>query len=355
MARSVKVKDIARYAEVSVATVSRVLNNHENINEDIRQRVLQVATELGYFKTSSRHFTARNTEHPIKEIGFLFCYEDIQQNAVNSDPFWTRVLYGAETEARKENILLLYQAIARNEASYLLQMKLHEMRIQGILLVGPSEPETIHSIHSANIPFVLVDNYCSLPEYKIDAVLADNYNGAKQITCYLLEQGHRNIAYVGGYSLDNPPNHIYTFNWRKEGYLAALSEAGIAVNDRLLYHCNIVSLEDSIATCRKLIDSHEPFSAIFCANDATASWIIKGLRECGLRVPEDISVAGFDDTTLAEHLTPSLTTIRVHKEDMGATGVRALVARIAEPHRIQITYTLGVDLIKRDSVQPLTS
>ena len=352
MARSVTVKEIAQHAEVSIATVSRVLNNQSNINEQVKQRVLQAAAQLGYFKPASRvsgqNMTPRSVERQLKEVGYLFCYSDL--GAVEIDPFWAPILYGAEAEARRAKMRLIYQSIARDQPSYTLQARLHEMRFDGILLVGPSEAETIRTIQAMNIALVLVDNSCI--EQEVDAVLVDNYEGAKLAVRYLISQGHRNIAYLGGYSLTRPANDVYTFGRRKEGYSAALREASIPVNPALLLECNIGMPEEIYASCKRLVESGEPCSAIFCVNDHVASRTIKGLRECGLRVPEDISIVGFDNVSLAEHLTPPLTTINVPQEAMGAMAIKALEARIAEPQVVNVTYMLGVHLVIRDSVRP---
>jgi DNA-binding LacI/PurR family transcriptional regulator len=354
VARAVKVKDIARYAEVSIATVSRVLNNHENISEEIRQRVLQAATELGYFKFASQGPASRNTvERQIKEIGFLFCYTDLQDNKFELDPFWGHVLTGAQTEASKSSIRMIYEAIPFHQPSYLLQIKLHEMRVNGLLVVGPSEPETIHEIQRSNIPMVLIDNYIAEAKQPLDAVLCNNYEGAKLAINYFLQRGHRNIAYIGGYSMDTR-TPIYTFNLRKAGYISALREAHIPVKEYLIQECHVIKAEAIFDACKRLIESENDLSAVFCTNDLTAIWAIKGFRHFGKRVPEDISVIGFDNIEMAEHLTPPLTTLHVPKEAMGEIGVRALLSRIADLQIPGITYNLEVQFIERGSVATRT-
>lgn len=350
MTRPVKVKEIAQCADVSIATVSRVLNNHDNINEDVKQRVLQAAAELGYFKQANRDVSAANAERHLKEVGYLLCYSDL--HGTETDPFWAHILYGAEAEARKAKIRLVYQGLTRNQPAYLLQSRLHEMRADGIMLVGPSEVDTISAIQAMNIPLVLVDNCGYLTELPADAVLGDNYEGAKLAVRHLISQGHRRIAYLGGYTLSNPPNEIYTFAWRREGYCAAMREAGLEIRSELMQECNISQPDEIKAACKKLIEAQGSFSALFCANDPTASRAIKSLREYGLRVPEDISIVGFDNVDMAEHLTPPLTTMNVPKEAMGATAIKALIARAADPQAVNVTYTLGVHLVIRDSVRP---
>lgn len=345
VARLVTVKDIARRAAVSIATVSRALNNADNITEEVLKRVIEAAEDLGYFKS----MVVRNAERPLKKVGFLLCYSHSSSKGTD-DFFWTHILYGAEAQARKANIQIIFQGVL-DQSPYQLRAQIHEMRADGILLVGPSDEETIRTIQKANIPLVLIDNYLSDVEQKVDAVLSDNYEGARQIVKYLISQGHRQIAYIGGYKKGNPTRPIYSFEWRKKGYCAALAEAGLPINPKLMQECDFRQSDEIYGACRNLVEMQEPLSAIFCANDPAAIWTIKSLRRCGRRVPEDISVVGFDNVEMAEHVVPPLTTMHVHKEAMGATGVKALIAQAADPDAINVTHILGVDLIIRDSVR----
>ena len=349
--RSVTVKDIAQLAEVSIATVSRALNNHDNINEDVRQRVLQIATELGYVKVPRRGIAMRHAEQQLKKIGFFFCDDYSDSNKSRLDFFWAQILYGAEIEARKANIQLLYQGIL-DQSSYQWQTQIREMQANGILLVGPSSAETIRAIQETAIPLVLIDNYIAGVNLKVDAVLSDNYEGSRQIVQYLLSQGHRHIAYIGASRNSRTQRPIYTFEWRKKGYCAALTEAGIPLDEDLIQECDIFQPEAIAELCRRLMALQKPISAIFCANDPMAIKAIKALHVCGLKVPDDISVVGFDDVEMAGHIIPSLTTVHVHKEAMGASAVKALITRAADPQAIHTTHTLSVDLVIRDSVRP---
>jgi LacI family transcriptional regulator len=326
------------------------LNNHGNINEQLRQRVLQVAAELGYFKTTGQNSVSRDGKVVLKEIGFLLAYSDFDESKL--DTFWAHILHGAEIEARKANIYVTYRGIRRNQTPYLVLSKLHEMRADGILLVGPAEPETVRSIQTTNVPLVLVDNYVRIPGQQVDAVLSDNFEGTKEAIAYLIHEGHQHIAFLSG-STTISPTPPYTFERRKDGYLSAMRDAGLTVYDELMESCNVGNPDDVYAACKRLLDSGTPFSALFCANDLSASWAIKALRELGLRVPEDVSVVGFDDGDIAEHLTPPLTTMRVNKEAMGATAVKSLLARVADPQAVSVTSILGVELIKRESVRSL--
>jgi LacI family transcriptional regulator len=352
MGQSITVKDIAQEADVSIATVSRVLNNHGSIKEELRQRVLQAAEKLGYFKTNGQGPSARNEKRTFKEIGFILAFSDLEEPPL--DTFWAHILHGAEMEARKSNIYVTYYSMNLSVQPYLLLSKLHEMRSEGILLVGAADPEIVRSIQAANFPLILVDNYVHIPGQPIDAILSENFEGTKEAIDYLIAEGHRHIAFLGGPSTSTSKEMIYTFKQRRDGYLKALYEADLPINKALLIEdCHVSDPDDVYAACKRLVDSQVPFSALFCAHDPAADKAIKALRALGLRIPEDVSVIGFDNADIAEHLTPPLTTLHVNKEAMGAMAVKALIRRIEDPQAIGITSTMAVDLIKRKSVRSL--
>lgn len=353
MAGSVTVKDVAREAEVSIGTVSRVFNNHSNVTEDIRQRVLRAASALGYFgpRGQGQDIRSRENNRSLKEIGFLF-YSSVDTTAVTANPFWSHILYGVENEASKANIKVTYRAIgSMSDVPDMLLASLYEMKLGGILLVGPAEPEIIRLIQSTRLPLVLVDNY--VPGFSVDAVLGDNFEGARAAVDYLISEGHRRIAFIGGPTIDGPRpiNKIYTIERRAAGYRTALLDAGLSVNYDLYEGANL-SADGGYDACKRLLEQNGPhsFSAIFCANDETAIGAMKALREAGCRIPEDVSLIGFDDIALVEHLTPALTTVRVNKEALGSTAVKSLLLRSADPDAVSVTSMLEVELIRRDSV-----
>ncbi|HLI08769.1 MAG TPA: LacI family DNA-binding transcriptional regulator [Ktedonobacteraceae bacterium] len=353
MANIVTIKDVAQLAEVSIGTVSRVFNHHSNVNGDIRERVLKAAAELGYSGPAGRSSTVQKKGKALKEIGFLLYLRDSTEDGTIA-PFWANILHGAEAEAQKSNIKVTYQAInSTRETPQSLPGRLHEMRLGGVLLVGPADAATIDAIRSLNIPLVLVDNYMRRPA--LDAVLSANFEGTMEAIEYLISQGHRRIAAICGplSAGPHPTNILYTIEWRIRGYREALLNAGLSVDESLIEVC-VLSPEGGYETCKRLIARGMPCSAIFCANDPTAIGVLKALREEGFRVPQDVSVVGFDDD-MAEYLTPALTTVRVNKEAMGATAVNTLIERFKNPGAVAKTITLGVELIKRDSVGPLSS
>lgn len=353
MTNAVTIKDVAQRADVSIGTVSRVFNNHSNVNDDIRQRVLKAALELGYSGPAGRSVASSHKNTPVlQEIGF-FLYVIDNPNEGTIPPFWANILHGVEAEAGKSHIKVIYQVInGQRETPQLVLDKLHTMHLDGILLVGPADPEMVDALRALKIPLVLVDNYVRRPQ--LDAVLSDNFEGAMEAIEYLISEGHRRIAFSGPTTLGNHPvNALYTIEWRARGYREALLNAGLSPDDELI-ESSFLSPEGGYDACKRLIARGLHCSAIFCGNDSTAMGVMKALREEGLRVPEDVSVVGFDDDDMAEYLTPALTTVRVNKEVMGATAVRGLITRANNPQAISQTTTLGVELVKRDSVATLS-
>jgi len=349
---TITVKDVAREADVSVGTVSRVFNNHVNVTEDIRQRVLEAASKIGYFGPRGQDTRSRESSRSLREIGFIFS-SSIDSTAVTSNPFWSHILNGVESEARKSNIKVTYRTLGELvQTPQLLLTTLYEMKLGGILLVGPAEPETVRLIQSMKLPLVLIDNY--VPGLSVDAVLGDNYEGARAAVDYLISEGHRRIAFIGGpASTDGPRplNKIYTLERRAGGYRTALLDAGLPINYDL-YEATNLSTDGAYTACKRMLikGDADSFSAIFCANDEIAIGAMKALREMGRRVPEDVSLIGFDDIAMVEHLTPALTTIRINKEALGSTAVKSLLARAADFDAVNVTSMLEVELIKRDSV-----
>ena len=349
MAGSVTVKEVAREANVSIGTVSRVFNNHRNVTDEVRQRVLKAASQLGYFRPSGSDAHASNGNRAVKEIGFLY-YSSVDEGVVTANPFWSHILHGVESEASKTNIKVTYRSIGELDAEKLLTT-IYEMKLGGILLVGPADPEIILLIQSSHLPLVLVDNYAA--RLSVDAVVGDNFEGARVAVEHLIDNGHRKIAFIGGPTLNGPRpiNKIYTIERRAAGYRTAMLDAGLPV-DYALYESGNLSHDGGYEACKRLLTKNGTgaFSAIFCANDETAIGAMKALREADLRVPEDVSLDGFDDIDMLKYLTPALTTVRVNKEALGATAVKSLLARATDLEAVSVTSVLEVELIERASV-----
>ncbi len=347
MSASITVKDVARVASVSVGTVSRVFNNHTNVTDDVRQRVLQAASELGYIKP---RIPSRATGTTLKEIAFLYNPFHSGSDAP-TNPFWSQVLHGVEREVRKANIKLNYCSISALRATpQLLRTTVQEQGADGLLLVGHADKATVTLLQSMDVPIVLVD--CALTPPQVEAVLVDSFEGARQAVDYLIDVGHREIAMIGGVQERQARGQgtLFTIERRAHGYRTALYDAGLSVRPEL-FEGTRLDPEGGYTACQRLLARNVPFTALFCANDLIAMGALKALHEAGRRVPDDVSVIGFDDTEMSAHLIPSLTTVRVDRTALGAAAVKRLIARAADPETPCLTSFLEVSLVVRDSVR----
>src|SRR5437879_463700 len=358
-AAGVTTHDVARAAAVSRVTVSRVLNNHYNVTDKVRQRVLKAAADLGYIRQKSTtsliavDSAATRPVRVLRNIGFFFTsvhgYEPLTGN-----PFWSPVLHGVEQEATAAGIGVTYrsinQLVGQAEA---LPEAVRSARVDGILLVGPATETTVRALLGAERPLVLVEN-CA-PGERVDAVVSDSFGGARAAVAHLVELGHRDVAFIGGpFRVSAPPalhreNTIWSIEQRALGYWAALRQAGIEPDYRL-YEGDNLSTAAGYRACQRLLATGRPFTAIFCANDEGAVGAMRALHQAGLNVPGDVSVVGFDDIEVAQHLIPPLTTVRVDKEAIGGLAVQRLLARALAPGAVASTLALRVELIQRETV-----
>jgi DNA-binding LacI/PurR family transcriptional regulator len=357
----VTTQDVARAAAVSRVTVSRVLNGHHNVTDKVRQRVLQVAADLGYISQKSTTSlvsvngggTPKRPVRVLRNIGFFFASLHGHER-LTSNPFWSPVLHGVEQEATAAGIAVTYRSIDQwVPQADALPEAVRAARVDGILLVGPATEATVRALQAAERPLVLVDN--CVPSARLDAVLSDNFGGGRAAVAHLVELGHRDVAFIGGpFHVSAPPalhrtNTVWSIEQRALGYWAALREAGIQPDDRL-YEGDNLSTAGGYRACQRLLAGGWPFSAIFCANDESAVGAMRALHQAGLGVPEDVSVIGFDDIEVAQHLIPPLTTVRVDKEAIGTWAVQRLLARALAPGAVAATLTLHVELIQRETV-----
>lgn len=358
--RGVTTQDVARAASVSRVTVSRVLNNHRNVTDRVRRRVLEAAGQLGYLGQAPRS-ALLSPDGPsrriaaLRDIGFLFT-SALGDEPASGNPFWSPVLHGVEQEATAVGLQVTYRSITRwaDRANVLVEA-VGSARLDGILLVGPASEETVRALSARGQPLVLVDN--AVPGLPVEAVLSDGYGGGRAAVRHLVVLGHRDIAFIGGpFRISPPPlahrtNTIWSIEQRAQGYATALREAGLQPDYRL-FEGDSPTTAGGYAACRRLLNEGRRFTAVFCASDVGAIGAMRALHEAGLAVPGDVSVVGFDDIELAQHLIPPLTTVRVAREAIGALAVQRLIARACAPAAVPATATLQVELIRRATTGP---
>jgi LacI family transcriptional regulator len=240
-------------------------------------------------------------------------------------------------------INLMYANLPVNGENYPLEIPplLEKGEVDGLLLAGAFIDENLSRIlEHRSYPLVLIDSYSD--ECIFNAVLSDNISGAYQATEYLVRKGHRQIGFVGGHAQAYP-----SFRERRDGYLKALAD--FEIYQPHFADCSANRSEIASATLG-LITQNKQITGLVCMNDETAITAMYALIEAGFRVPQDISIIGFDDIYLAETVVPSLTTMRVNKQGMGQLAVQLLLNQIFQREGGWITSIFRPSLIERNSV-----
>jgi DNA-binding LacI/PurR family transcriptional regulator len=310
------IKDVARRAGVGLGTVSRVLNNHPRVSADTRERVLHAIAELGFRPNATARRLPRKTD--LRHIGvlthpFVKNYHSIAER-----------LRGMQREleaAGKGLEIVLFVASSPDHYAAHLTSITQNTPVMGLIIIDLDlTPQQEQVLRSAHIPFVGINNFVgrSWP-----CVSTDNEEGGYVAARFLTALGHRRIAYIGDNLFDS--FGFPTSQARYTGYARALNEVGIHLNTRYV-KLGDHGYEAAARLTRELVALAQPPTAIFAMSDLQAAGCIGALREMKLRVPDDISVMGYDDTELA--LSLGLTTVRQHLELSGQLGMQWLLAMI---------------------------
>lgn len=331
------IRDVARRARVSHQTVSRVINEHESVAGPTRERVLRAIRELEYVPSAIARSLSSNRTHTL---GMLTT--DV------SDHFFAEAVAGAEAEARKHGLFLIVGTIEEqagdDEGAYLRLML--ERRIEGLVVARPRLRATSDALLrrlTKRVPVVEIASDRTVPG--VDLVDVDNRQGGLDAANLLIERGHRAIATITG------PLEWPSARARLEGYREALRRAKVTEHAVLVATGQDWGLESGEQAAGRLAESDRRFTAIFAQSDLLAIGAIARLRARGLRVPEDVSVIGYDDIPVAAFVDPPLTTVRQPMREVGALAVRLIVERAARSasqpaHR----HLLRAPLVERKSV-----
>jgi LacI family transcriptional regulator len=306
----VTIADVAREAGVSSQTVSRVINNKGEISPETRSSVVAVIERLGYRPSSIARSLATKRTHTIG-----LSVPDI------ANPFWPEIARGIEDVAWEHgyHVFLCNTTEAPQREEAILQL-LEDKRVDGVIVAGARLPdERLLALLARHPAAVLVNR--TLPGSRAGSVLVDTRAGAIQAVEHLLARGRRRIGFLSG-----PPASQNSYR-HTSGYTAVLEAAGLAVDQSRIIPCPPY-LEGGYQAAQELLARHPDLDAIYCYNDLIALGVLQACAEAGRRVPGDIAVVGNDDILLASLVTPSLTTLRASKYDVGATATRMLFDHI---------------------------
>lgn len=326
-------RDIAQVAKVSQGTVSAVINGHPTVKPANVRKVMEACEKLGYVPdiVARAMRTGRS-----QQIGLLI--PDIR------NPYYPELARGVEDAATVAEYRVFLCNVDRNlekERNYV--RSLVARKVDGLLMVKPQLPiEELRELRGKCGCVIFEPGEAVLGEF--DVVDADSRSGSEEAVKHLLEQGHRRIAYIGG-RMDS-----VGAKERLNGYMAQLTKHGIKVDKDLIKQGDY-SMESGYLAAKALLCSEERPTAIFAANDVMALGALKRLTEQGVRVPQDISLVGFDDIAMASYSTPSLSTVRMPKYEMGRKGFEMLQRILQNQGKWEPSHTvLKTGYIARESV-----
>jgi LacI family transcriptional regulator len=329
------IRDVAKKAGVSVTTVSRALNGYSDVNEKTRERIKAIAKELKY----SPNLLARSlVMKKTKTIGLLVSGLRIEGS---KDNFTYEVLCGVNDcagEIGYELVLISTDSKKQQEKTY--NQLVQERKVEGIILQGiKTDDPYLEEVLKSDIPCILID--IPMESDSVGYVTTDNRDGAKSAVTHLLNLGHKHIGMINGHS------QAFVSQERLEGYQKALQEKGIAFNES--YVADGAFLEEKAESeTGMLLDKHPEITALFCASDLMAMGSIRAAKKMGRKLPEDLSIVGFDNIILSAYSTPSLTTIGQDRYQLGFEATK-LLTDMLEGNKGSKRKVLNTTFIKRES------
>lgn len=334
--RQITIKDIAKALSISPSTVSRSLADHPDISKETKEMVIAYAKEHKY-KPNPLATSLRTNNN--KTIGVIL------PEVVHY--FFSSVLSGIEDEAEQEGYRVLVSHTGENyEREIRAAQAMLEARVSGVLAsVAKSTHKYDHyqDLIEGDIPLVFFDRICK--GILTDRVVVDDYNGVSSAVDYLINTGCRRIAFFGS------PSQLAISNNRRMGYEDSLRKNHLPVDPDLIIVCD--NYEDGQTMAEKMLALSNPPDCFFAVNDETAIGILNRVKKLGYRIPEDISICGFTNNSIAEFSDPQLTSVDQHGYDVGTTAMRLLIDRLngKQPDLKVISKVIKTKLIKRQTTR----
>ena len=337
MQRITSIKEIAKLANCSIATVSNALNNKGRVSQEIREKIFEICKQHGYLPNSA----GRNLRRRQNEIVGLMFYPSC--SAIFSNVFYAKIMESLEAtmEAHGYDILLSGTDFLKNPTEPPRFMR--QGKVDGIILLGGFPQKAVSDLHSFGLPLLFLDNHVeNLP---VDNVTSDGFNASELIVEHLVKLGHRRIVYMA-HSHEDANASV-----REAGFLKAVIKHGLNPEEcpslRDFYHTS-----DGYERLRELLAKSNAATALIGVNDTLAVELMECLQDDGIRVPEDMTIFGFNDDTDSVRTTPKLSTVRIEKGKMGLLGAETILKRIEDPDTGYTSIRLPVELVHRESEAP---
>lgn len=336
MKNGVRMSDIAKELGVSVVTVSNALNGRGGVSDDMRQKIRARASELGY-RPSAPRSPRQNAQRPVESgnVGILTSERFVGERGT----FYWFLTAGVSKELTQCNLYSVYESVSiADEQNCVLPRIVTERQVRGLIVVGQLSRSYLDKLAGMHIPLLFLDFYDKHSD--IDAVISDNYYDSYLITDRLVMLGHKNIGFIGNVTATS------SIHDRFLGYVKCLMEHGLPYRSEW-------TLDDREKDATTLITVQFPEempTAFVCNCDETAFRVIAELQRKGYRVPEDISVTGYDNYTVSDMCVPAITTVEVDLLEMAHTAVMLLLARMENPTKPAARHVIPGRVILKDSM-----
>ncbi|MCR4782246.1 MAG: LacI family transcriptional regulator [Lachnospiraceae bacterium] len=333
------IKDIAKICGVGTSTVSRAINNDPGVNEKTKERVLEAVRKYHYIPNNSAVNLKKSESNNVAVLV-----------KGRNNPFFQSMYSVFETELQKHEYTFTMREVgAYEDEMRIAQELIREKRLKGIIFLGGMVGDVDEKLEHIDIPSVLCTVAVTMESCNHSLVAIDDVKESEKVVNYLIRQGHKKIAMITGVRSDSGIGAL-----RLKGYEKALDENGIEFDENLIINMDDdipdYSYENGYVVTKKLLESGHKFSALFAASDTTAFGAYRAILESGKRIPEDISVVGFDGIDMANFMYPSLTTIKQPGERMAKEAVRLLHDEI-EGNSVVSKTIFSADLLENESVK----
>ena len=337
MKNRVTIRDVAAAANVSVATVSYVLNGKKKVSEETRQKILAVIDELGFVPDlNARGLSVKDT----KLLGVVVPQTEPGSKLMFHYIFYSELLGSIEYAERQRGYHVIISATDVTE-DYLHLIQ--ERNLAGVIIIGTYQNRFFSELKTLDVPVVLIDSYCKYDYFH--KLRIDDEDCSYQATEYVIRQGHRRIGLVTGHLQEDG-----VMQKRYRGFLRAFEQNGLTFSDGNLYEAT-VDYESGVRAADWFADTKADITAVVATADVLAIGLMKGFYEKGIRVPEEVSIIGFDDLDISKYTTPGLTTVKQPISAKGERAVEILIENIENPKMEKVEEVFPVELIERQSVR----
>jgi LacI family transcriptional regulator len=338
MAKNTTIKDVAKKAGVSIATVSFVLNDSPGqvISEPVKKKVFKAAKALNYHRSAIAAGLASKKSGNIAIVSY-------RNHELISNQFYSFIVQGAVREAALQNINIFFSFLdGEYEEPSGLPLVVRERNTDGVIFVGEINAKMVVDIEANNIPVVAVDHFPRMSA--INAIESDNYRSGQLAVEHLTALGHKDIVFLYAHG-DRP-----SIRGRMDGFRHALEETGCGFSESNNFcDCEELTFERGMERTGRILSRKNIPTAICCANDELAAGVLRAIHMAGLKVPDDISVVGCDDITMSNYTDPPLTTVASAKEALGAHATRRLINLLKDKNQNKMQEVLPVELVVRAS------